>query len=1079
VASADLVTIVFTDWVGSTATRVRLGEDRADELQRIHDHLLREVIGEHRGTVVKGSGDGVLATFESATDALAASVAVQQRFDEYSRQPDAITAVQLRVGISVGDVVHQDGDIFGTPVVEAKRLEEAADTGQVLCSELVRLLARGRGGYDFDVIGLLNLKGLPEPVAACAVKWERGTIAAGLALPLELTTGGGVGFVGRKHELDESVALTQTAEQAHAVWVLGEPGIGKTRLATEIATVAHAAGAAVLFGRCDEEIKAPLQPVIQALRWFAGQVDDERLATGLGFDPGALANLVPEITSRLPGLDTAPSAPTEAEQYRLFDAVRSWLHTSARDAPVVFVVDDVQWADGATLGMLGHILRSPDPARLLVVGTARDTDPDSSEALASLVDDLDRQGRSRRIQLTGLTTEEIWTLVEAAGVSEGRPRRLAEDLAAETAGNPLFVGAVLAGLHSDDDNRDETLPADVRVAVRRRVRRLSEPTRDMLQVAAVVGLEFGLATVVEAASVSEADGLTRVEQAIRSGLVAEVAIDRFRFTHALVRDALVDELGASRRARVHAAVARALESRTGGVVDDDLHALAHHYARAGDDATVERALDCAVRSAQRALRLLSFDTAAVDYALAVELSARMRTRPASETVDLLIAKGEAERKYRAHRASMATLRSAAELARDAGDWDRFASAALAYEEAVFRPGFAKSGASALLAEAIEHQASLPPAVAIRVRSSLGRSLHYDGDSDGARALTSDVLADARAIDDPRVLAHALMASIQTSVPVTSATASTVADRIHEAWDLFAELDEPELMFILAQYGVGAGVTLGDRAEIEWWRERMDDVARRAGTLFALYILSNDRHFAAFLDGDLELAEALAEDCAALAEQLHEDVSGIYGGQLFLIRREQDRLRELVPLLRAVIAQHPAESIWQPGLVLVLAEAGLHVEALERLEVLTADGCARLPRDDLLPGVLCLLAEAAFLVGARHVAPVLSAELSGWDSAVTSGHSLAYLGSVHRYKGLLAELQGRLDDATVEFETAVAFERRMRAPVYLARALLDSARLRQRLGDVTGAGELAAEAASLAARHGLAAVRRRLGELDLL
>ena len=237
------------------------------------------MIAEHRGTVVKGSGDGVLATFQSATDALAASVAVQQRFDEYSRQPDAITPVQLRVGISVGDVVHQDGDIFGTPVVEAKRLEEAADTGQVLCSELVRLLARGRGGYDFDVVGLLELKGLPEPVAACAVKWERGTIATGLALPLELTTGGTVGFVGRKNELDELVALAQTAEQANAVWVLGEPGIGKTRLATEIATRRPRRGALVLFGRCDEEINAPFQPVIEALRWFAGQVDDERLAS--------------------------------------------------------------------------------------------------------------------------------------------------------------------------------------------------------------------------------------------------------------------------------------------------------------------------------------------------------------------------------------------------------------------------------------------------------------------------------------------------------------------------------------------------------------------------------------------------------------------------------------------------------------------------------------------------------------------------------------------------------------------------------------------------------------------------------
>src|SRR2546421_12890692 len=143
-ASTDLVTIVSTDWVGSTATRTRLGEDRADQLQHLHDTILKETIEQHDGIVVKNSGDGVLATFHSATNALAAGVAIQQRFDAHSRSRPVDEMIALRVGISAGDVVNRDDDVFGTSVIEAVRLQAAASPRQILCSDLVRALGRGR-----------------------------------------------------------------------------------------------------------------------------------------------------------------------------------------------------------------------------------------------------------------------------------------------------------------------------------------------------------------------------------------------------------------------------------------------------------------------------------------------------------------------------------------------------------------------------------------------------------------------------------------------------------------------------------------------------------------------------------------------------------------------------------------------------------------------------------------------------------------------------------------------------------------------------------------------------------------------
>src|SRR5207248_9880016 len=168
----------------STGRRVARGEEGADGLRRRHDGLLTAAVGDHAGTVVKGLGDGVLALFQSAADAIGAAVAMQQSID--SEWAGAAVDVAIRVGISVGDVTLDDGDCFGTPVIEASRLCAAADGGQILIAELVRLLARGRGGHTFTDAGCRELKGLPESVATFSVGWERLAAAARVPMPGQL-----------------------------------------------------------------------------------------------------------------------------------------------------------------------------------------------------------------------------------------------------------------------------------------------------------------------------------------------------------------------------------------------------------------------------------------------------------------------------------------------------------------------------------------------------------------------------------------------------------------------------------------------------------------------------------------------------------------------------------------------------------------------------------------------------------------------------------------------------------------------------------------------------------------------------
>jgi class 3 adenylate cyclase/tetratricopeptide (TPR) repeat protein/RecA/RadA recombinase len=1070
----DLVAIVVTDWVESTSTRVDLGEELADTLQRVHDQLVRGAMIEAGGVVVKGSGDGVLATFESATDAIAAAVAVQQRIDEYSRAPNHIAPIQLRVGVSVGDVVHQDGDIFGTPVVEAVRLEAAAEPGQILCSDLVRLLARGRGGFEFDVIGLLELKGLAEPVATCVVRWAPTAVAATITVPLppELAATAGRAFVGRDEELDRGVALLGTG-MTQVLWIVGEPGIGKTRLAAQIAAEAHAAGAVVVSGRCDEDVIAPYKPVIEAMRWFTAQVDDERLAAVLGPDTEPLARLLPELRTRLPGMVIEGGPAREGDQYRLFEAVRAWLATAAGNRGAVWLVDDVHWADRETRALLAYLVRSNDPMPLLLLATARDTDPDASDELDALIDDLGRTGRSRRLRLTGLTEQDVLTMATNAGLARG----IAGQLVEETAGNPLFLTAVISSMRADVNAPSAAL--DIGSAVHQRVRRLEPQVQDLLQAAAVIGLEFLLPIAADANGITETECLDHVERAAAAGLIEEVGVDRFRFTHALVRDALASEVSASRRARLNAAIASAIETRFAGALDEHLGPLAHHYENAGD--TVPGALAAAygyaVAAARRAMRLLAFDAAVEGFAMALDLADRLGDRPWHERLELLVEKGEAQRVSARHEASMATLQDAAAVARAHDDWASFARAADAFGEAVWRVGMHGPEAVALLGEADDHAGELTPYEAVRVRASLGRAHLYTGDFEAAIAITEQALAAARDLGSPDLEVHALACAIQVQTPLTASMAVNVLRQAEEFWRLSDTGEYTQERAAIAEYGWGACWTLGDPDGADRWLAHLAEATERTNARFPQYVLSCNRQDIAFVRGNLAEAERQSIVTQALGDEMAEDASGPIAVLAFLIRREQDRLRELEPVVRLLLATNPTEAMWGPGLLLLLSELGMRDEALKLLEELVADDLAGVSRDNLRPGALCLIAEAAWRLDAAAPASLLERNL---ESRAGIGMNLGFgdIGPCDRYRGMLAALQSHHGEADRRFASAVAYARRMSTVVWEARALSDWAKTRRRAGDERGATEVAEQALELCERYGFRAIARDIDALGL-
>jgi class 3 adenylate cyclase/tetratricopeptide (TPR) repeat protein len=1072
--SSSTATIVFTEMVGSGALRARLGEERAEEVRRLHDDVLTARIEANGGQVLKGQGDGLVAAFPSACDALTAAVQMQQAMASHNRRGNAVAEVSIRIGLSVGDVSWEEGDCFGTPLVEAARLEATAGSGQILCSEFVRMMARNRGGHEFVDLGFLELKGLPEPVATCEVVWAPvpEPVAAALPLPSGVAQVSGGRFVSRSRELRLGErALTDPARQRLGLlWLLGEPGIGKTRLASEIARRAHALGAVVLFGRCGEDLSAPYQPFVEALAAFIDEVPAAELPARLGDAPGELTRLVPQLAHRVPGLAAHSSAGPELDQHRLFEAVGSWLASAGGDRPVLAVFDDVHWAARPTLQMLGHVARSTGPSRALLVCTARNTSPDDNEELAALAEELDRRGvASHRLELGGLGFEAVAVLVErAAGRQlDDRLRSLAARVHSETAGNPLFVDALLAAV----GNSDGELPRTVNETVHRRVGRLPAPVADLLHTASVAGLDFDLPVVARAAGRDELDVLDALETAERAGLVVEAGADRYRFTHALVRAALRDDLSQSRRVRIHLRIGEALEAVHAAALDEHADALAYHFSEAAPAGGAEKAFSYTVAAAQRAVRLLAHADAAAAYRRAVELLPAVPGEDPLARCELLLAQAGAHDRAGDFAPGRQAARAAFEEASAADSPDHLVRAAIAFESASFKEGLVEMD----VLEAVELlervEAVVPVADSTRramVEATLGRGLLFRGRQDESAERGRTAVAMAQRLGDPATLGEVLVRSGFFEIAIERAPA--MATRAREILALADQLGDGELWGWGAFFGMWSSLQLGDLGTCD---VLLSEYLRQAERMNQP--LWNDwapfwRHLRAMMAGDLELAERSLRQWDEHTGRWGTE--GIHGMLTFLLRREQGRLGSVAPALREIVRLRPGQSFWPPGLVALYAELGMLEEARSEFDSLAAGGFVAISRGGGREIALGFAAEACVALGDAERAEELFRLLGPCRGKVLVAVNQASLGPADRLLGLLAAIAGRTDEADLFFDNAIDFCRRMPSPLWLAHCLYDAAR-HVAQDDPERAESMRDEASAICEQHGLAGLAQKL------
>jgi tetratricopeptide (TPR) repeat protein len=379
------------------------------------------------------------------------------------------------------------------------------------------------------------------------------------------------------------------------VLVSGEPGSGKTRLARELMDYARITGGTVVSGGCYElEAATPYLPFVEAIRSWVHQSTNDEIRNVIGDSGAELARLAPELASRIGPFAEVPELSASEERLRLFDGISRFFFSLAGEGGLLLFVDDLQWADQASLSLLHYLVRIIGTERVLILGCYRETELDRAHPLAEALDNWNRERAAVRIHLRRLELEATAAMLTVLLGDECLTESFCEDIHRETEGNPFFVEEVVKTLVEENQivcdcgewrRRDQgallVLPQGVKAAIGRRLDRVSRPTTDILRTAAILGKNFNYAELAAVADANEEELLDALDEAVAAQLLETGVGDAVAFTHDKIREVLYHELNPIRRRRLHTRIADGLEAlrESGGrvAVED----LAHHYIEGG------------------------------------------------------------------------------------------------------------------------------------------------------------------------------------------------------------------------------------------------------------------------------------------------------------------------------------------------------------------------------------------------------------------------------------------------------------------------------------------------------------------
>lgn len=888
-------------------------------------------------------------------------------------------------------------------------------------------------------------------------------------LPVEMPRGGST-FVGRLDQFArfEEIWEAVLQESRQVVLIGGEPGIGKTRLAAEVAATVHDHGALVLWGGSGADAGIPYAPFVTAIERLLAEAPDGALAPLLDDSSGWLSRLIPR---HRPDLD-APDPARRDTRRAMFDAVLTLLLALAAQQPVVLVLDDLHWADAPTGELLAHLVQSSARARLLILVTHRTTAPDRSDEFTYVMADLYRLDGVTRIDLGGLETRDVADyLVREAPMRQSAALASAAVLRDQTAGNPFFLRELwrdLADAGGVDALRSASFqaPTSVRDTLHRRLAGLPETHADVIELAAVAGEAFDVAVLLEASSHPDDVTLDAVDLGVSTGLLAAdlASPGRYRFVHALARQAVLDRLAPSRRARKHIGIARALE-RHGAHGPEVVAQLAHHFDRGQALGHADDAVRYLVRAADHAARSLAYEEAARLYVRAADLTTADPPR------DQLLLDAARNRMFAG---DFPQARELYERLAGSDDPDVALQAAIGYEESSWRPGMHGARAVLLLEQALQRREPDPDdRVYVCALANLGRALSFTGAKRQARHVGDRALEFARRLDDDWLIGHALRGLLWRGT--TPQLAPALLEHAVELTELATALGDEELLLPAAFYRSAVGYLQGLREEWMAGRDDLIGVARIAGQSYYHYVAGCSEYGRQFACGDLVAAEKTVAALDELGREFGSDsTEGSYGVQMFMLQRATGELERVRPLIDGT---ERIDAHWAPGLLALYTELDMREPAdrllgnlLERVDAYRRDTAQ-------WPGVLAFMVEAAVRLGDVEAAARLRPLAAGYSGRnLLAGQFVAVFGSADRYIAQLDSLLGA-DTADDHFEQALAMDRRMGATLHQAETLNAWRRHVERHNGTTAArraANLRAEARVLAERIGYRRVLHDLG-----
>jgi DNA-binding winged helix-turn-helix (wHTH) protein/tetratricopeptide (TPR) repeat protein len=865
-------------------------------------------------------------------------------------------------------------------------------------------------------------------------------------------------FVGRDEVMRELRAdLDEVfSGRGRLAMLVGEPGIGKTRTAEELASEARRKGALVADGRCYEGEGVPaFWPWRQILRTLVAELPVSHLREQLGVGASDIAPLVPELGKRFPDLPQSDAVESEQARFRLFDSVSTFLHNAGRDRALLLFLDDLHWADEPSLRLMQFLVREMRDARVALLGAYRDVELRRQHPLARVLGQLAQEPHFRRIPLRGLVESDVSRFIEGTaerGASEALVRAVFE----MTEGNPFFIHETVRLLDAEgrlDADTPETrwsvsLPQGVREVIGRRLDRLSSRCNRVLTVAAVLGREFAVGVLEQAAELSQDALLEQLDEAVEARIVSDQAgtqplpLGHYAFTHALIREVLYEELTGPQRVRLHRRVAEVLEASCGPAADAHLPELAHHFFEAAPGGDVERAIDYGVRAAEQALGQLAWEESVARYERVLQVEEL--AIPASQERRGELTLGLAQALWRSGNYPRAreTFHRVIDIARRLGDGRLLSRAILGMGgwpkfRADEPPGGPADEYRALLEEALRCVDEGETALRARLLSQLAEQISMEA----RESHSQEAVALARESGDPDALFGALYSRLAALLgPGDVRRRLEVAT---ELLDLAIRCGSKEKVFVARESRIRSLLALGDIAGADREIESCHDLAEELRVPIYRHSMSRFRMARALGDGRLDEAERLNREILDLGAKADdtaaEFVFAVLSGWIQYLRGDLPSTRGLIESL--------LERVAFIGPISLAFAAFLHAELEEpkaarcHLERMSDADFADVPPDEAWLVTLAVAAEACANLGDRQRARTLYDLLLPYaDLIVSHQHIRVYLGSVEYVLGRLAETLEERGRAAVHYQAAMETNQRIGARPHLARTQYAYARM---------------------------------------